>query len=195
MNAIPSIRSAGRGVWNACVALLLLMAAAGVPVPALADEPPDAARRVFPEGSRFVPVPLDLTRNQLREVRDRADVRVRTNRIQVWHVEGSEGERGWLIIDEVLGKHEFITYSVGIEDGRVTGIEILEYRESYGGEVQRPSWRQQFHGRQLADGNIRLGRGIDNIAGATLSARNVTDGVRKLLILVEYLEPPRASGR
>jgi hypothetical protein len=39
---------------------------------------------------------------------------------------------GWLMIDEVVGKHEMITYAVAISTkGSVLGIEVLEYVESY----------------------------------------------------------------
>jgi hypothetical protein len=38
---------------------------------------------------------------------------------------------GWFIVDEVVGKHEMITYAVGISpNGSILGIEILEYVES-----------------------------------------------------------------
>lgn len=183
----PSIRRGAPGV-----VLLAVLCAAGGAAPALADEPPDAARGLFPEGSRFVAVPLDLSRNERNLVRKRAGVRVRPNRIKAWTV---AGDGGWLFVDEVLGKHEFITYAVAIDSGGgVTGIEILVYRESYGGEVERASWRRQFHGRRVTDG-LRFGRDVDGISGATLSARNVTDGVRKLLFLREFLlDRQSASG-
>jgi len=42
----------------------------------------------------------------------------------------------------VIGKHELITYAVGIgSDGAVRGVEILDYRETRGGEVRDPRWR------------------------------------------------------
>jgi Na+-translocating ferredoxin:NAD+ oxidoreductase RnfG subunit len=88
---------------------------------------------------------------------------------------------GWVYLDEVIGKHEFITYALGIDAaGAVRGIEILDYRETKGGEVREAKWRAQFRGRTTAD-PLRLGREIQNISGATLSCRNLTDGVRRLL--------------
>ena len=64
---------------------------------------------------------------------------------------------------------------------------MLEYRETYGGEVQEESWRRQFDGKSLATDQFRLGKDVHGIAGATLSARNITDGVRKLLLVREFL--------
>jgi hypothetical protein len=90
---------------------------------------------------------------------------------------------GWFIVDEVLGKHELITYAVGLSaEGSVRGIEILEYRESHGGEVRDPRWRAQFVGKSASDPLV-LDRDIRNISGATLSCRHITDGVKRLLAL------------
>ena len=93
---------------------------------------------------------------------------------------------GWFIVDAVLGKHELITYALGLaRDGRVRGIEILEYRESHGGEVRNANWRAQFVGKTAAD-PLELDRDIANISGATLSCRHVTEGVKRLLKLYEH---------
>jgi len=92
---------------------------------------------------------------------------------------------GWFIVDEVLGKHELITYAVALDtQGRVRGIEVLEYRESHGGEIRDAKWRVQFLGKTAAD-PLQLDRDIRNISGATLSCRHVTDGVKRLLALYE----------
>jgi hypothetical protein len=105
----------------------------------------------------------------------------RGGRERVWRV--SQG--GWFIVDQVLGKHELITYALGIDaQGRARGIEILEYHESHGGEVRDAAWRAQFAGKSAAD-PLQLDRDIRNISGATLSCRHVTDGVKRLLKLYE----------
>jgi Na+-transporting NADH:ubiquinone oxidoreductase subunit NqrC len=64
-------------------------------------------------------------------------------------------------------------------------VEILEYRETYGGEVRRPDWRKQFKGKQLGE-PFKLGNDIMNLSGATLSSRSVTDGVKRLLALRDF---------
>jgi hypothetical protein len=92
---------------------------------------------------------------------------------------------GWLIIDEVVGKHEMITYAVGINpNGSILGIEILEYVESYGYEVVEAGWRKQFVGKTAHD-PIKLNRDIQNIGGATLSCKHLTDGVKRVLVLYD----------
>ena len=68
--------------------------------------------------------------------------------------------------------------------GRVRGIEVLDYRESHGGEIRDPQWRLQFAGKTARD-PLQLDRDIRNISGATLSCRHVTDGVKRILALYE----------
>jgi hypothetical protein len=87
----------------------------------------------------------------------------------------------FLVIDEVVGKHEMIRYAVGITNaGTIQGIEILEYRESYGYEVAAQQWRQQFIGKTAND-PLKLNRDIQNISGATLSSKHITDGVKRVM--------------
>jgi hypothetical protein len=97
---------------------------------------------------------------------------------RVWRT--SDG--GWFIVDQVVGKHEMITYALGIKpDGSVQGIEIMEYVESYGYEVAEASWRKQFEGKKAID-SLKLNTDIQNISGATLSCKHLTDGVKRLLV-------------
>lgn len=120
---------------------------------------------------------IELTKEQRRPIEDRSRVKVRDRTLRAWRAEG----RGWFIVDEVLGKHELITYAIGLSnDGRVLGLEIMEYRESYGHEVRDAAWRKQFVGKSAGDA-LKLDADIRNISGATLSARHIADGVRRLL--------------
>ncbi len=56
----------------------------------------------------------------------------------------------------------------------------MDYRESYGFEIRKPDWRQQFTGKRKGD-ELELDEDIRNVSRATLSCRHITDGVRRLL--------------
>lgn len=74
-----------------------------------------------------------------------------------------------------------ITYAVALTaKGAVKQVEILEYNESYGGQVRDAAWRQQFVGKTLSS-PVALNKDIKNISGATLSSKHVTDGVKRIL--------------
>jgi uncharacterized protein with FMN-binding domain len=92
---------------------------------------------------------------------------------------------GYVIVDRVVGKHEYITLAVGINpNGTVKQIEIMDYKESYGYEVREAQWRSQFVGKS-ASSPLQLNGDITNIGGATLSSRHVTDGVKRILQVYE----------
>jgi Na+-translocating ferredoxin:NAD+ oxidoreductase RnfG subunit len=94
--------------------------------------------------------------------------------------EGSVDE-GYALVRNVLGKDQPITFLVAIDTaGLLKDVDILVYREPYGGEVAYEAWRKQFRGKTAAD-SLVVGRNIRSISGATISANSVTLGVRASL--------------
>jgi hypothetical protein len=88
---------------------------------------------------------------------------------------------GFARVRDVRGKDQPITCLVALDSTlQLLDIDILVYRESYGGEVAYESWRKQFRGRGPAD-TLAVGRSIRGISGATISVNAVTAGVRATL--------------
>jgi Na+-translocating ferredoxin:NAD+ oxidoreductase RnfG subunit len=171
-------------------AFVLLPAALVAPATAYAAEyltVPQAQQLLFAEADRFVDAAVELSDDQRKAIEDKSGVRQRWKRQAVWRAEKAGQLLGWFIVDEVVGKHEFITYAAGLTpDGKVRGIEILAYRETHGYQVRNPEWRHHFEGKTLAD-PFKLEQDIPNIAGATLSCKNVTNGVKRLLALQQVV--------
>ena len=65
-------------------------------------------------------------------------------------------------------------------------MDIIKYREQYGGAVERRDWLDQFSGLSL-DSRIALDDPIDGITGATLSVKSVIKGVNRLLYFINNL--------
>ena len=157
----------------------LALAPAAIASPAFATTyltVPQAQAQMFP-GATLSADAHTLTDAQVAAIQRDSGVNVLSRTLHAWRA--STG--GWFIVDEVVGKHEFITIALALDaQGAVRDLEILDYRESYGYQVRDTGWRAQFvgahHGAPLA-----LGRQIRNISGASLSCRHVTDGVRRLL--------------
>jgi Na+-translocating ferredoxin:NAD+ oxidoreductase RnfG subunit len=100
---------------------------------------------------------------------------------RVWKAEAGGRVAGFFIFDRVVGKHLYIDYAVALTpSGAVHSIEILQYRESYGGEIRSPSWLAQFVGKTSGSA-LKINGDIRNIAGATLSSTHVTEGVKRVL--------------
>ena len=127
--------------------------------------------------------PVVLTEAQTEKMRAASSVRQTFRGERIWRApDGS-----WFIVDEVLGKHEMITYALVLNpDISVRQIEVLEYHESYGYEVAEASWRQQFVGKTPASA-IKLGNDIRNVSGATLSCKHLTDGVKRLMVMADMV--------
>ena len=92
---------------------------------------------------------------------------------------------GYALIDNEIGKTEPITFLTAITpQGTVKEVEILIYREAYGGAVHAKGFLNQYQGKTVQD-PLQLGKDIQNITGATLSSRAVTRGVKRAIALWE----------
>ena len=141
-----------------------------------------AQQQMFP-GETLAPAFVSLTDEQVRQIEARSGVDVRRREVKVWRA--SRG--GWFVVDDVVGKHEFISFALALTPaGAVRQIEVLDYREAYGGQVREAAWRAQFDGKTSAD-PLRLGQDIRNVSGATISCKNLTNGVRRLLAVYELV--------
>jgi Na+-translocating ferredoxin:NAD+ oxidoreductase RnfG subunit len=100
---------------------------------------------------------------------------------RVWKAEAGGHVAGLVVFDRVIGKHLYIDYVVALSPaGAVQRVEILEYRESYGGEIRSSSWLAQFVGKTSGSA-LKINGDVRNIAGATLSSTHVTEGVKRIL--------------
>lgn len=106
---------------------------------------------------------------------------VRFDTVEVVRVRRGGELLGFGRVLEVRGKEQPITVLVAVDSSaRLRDIDILAYREPYGGEVAYPAWRHQFRGKTAA-APLEVGRDIRGISGATISVNAVTQGVRRCL--------------
>jgi len=153
-----------------------------------------AQKALFPQADRFTEMVLALSPTQRERVAALAGPQPPHRSLRAWRALHGEELLGFLFIDEVIGKEDFITYAIAIDArGRLSAPEVLAYRESHGGEIRGEAWRRQFAGRQGLD-QVRVQTDIKNIAGATLSCEHVTEGVRWMMALWHVaLQPAPAA--
>lgn len=143
-----------------------------------------AAKLMFPEAEGFEPQALALDAGALQKL-EAAGIKPRSAQWQLQAARRAGKSLGWMVVDEVIGKFERITYAVALNlDGSVRQVEVLSYRESHGHEIRLPAWRKQFVGKTAAN-PIRVGDDIANISGATLSCTHVTEGVRRIVAVID----------
>jgi hypothetical protein len=150
--------------WTAPAALVMSVGSAAHAVQYLSLS--EAQRRAFPGATNFAVVQQD----------------------RIWRAETGGRAIGFFIFDRVIGKHLYIDYSVALDTGgRIRQIDILAYRESYGGEVRSPSWLAQFVGKSSAS-PLQVDNDIRNLSGATLSSHHVTEGVKRIMSIASRLK-------
>jgi len=141
----------------------------------------EQAQKILLPNKVLIKSPIIITDDLQGKMRSASSIRHPFQGERIWKT--TDG--AWLVIDEVVGKHEMITYAVALHpNGSISGVEILEYVESYGYEVAEPQWRKQFIGKTVND-PIKLNQDIQNIGGATLSCKHITDGVKRITVLYD----------
>jgi hypothetical protein len=161
--------------------LWLPVAAVSTPVLATTYLSVEQAQRLMFPGARLAEAPVALSDADAAAVARAAGTVVPHREFRVWRADGG----GFFVLDEVVGKHELITYAVALAaDGTVRQVEILAYREAYGYEIRNERWRRQFVG-QHPGAPLRIDREIQNISGATLSCTHLTEGVARILALYD----------
>lgn len=146
-----------------------------------------AQHAIFPDATRFADANLQLAPEQMRQVEKLAGLPARSVNWRVFAAYRGDALLGHMVLDDVIGKFELISYAVGVNpDASIKQVEILTYRESHGFEIKSPAWRRQFAGKTVQSGLV-VGEGIANISGATLSCNHVTDGVRRIAAIAQVM--------
>lgn len=146
-----------------------------------------AQKAIFPEAGEFRRQILTLTPEQRTKINAASKTGTPLPENTVWQAWAGGKPIGWFVIDEVYGKHEYITYALGIDtSGAIRRVEIMDYRETHGAQVGKAEWLSQFIGKKQ-DAKLKLNDDILNISGATLSCLHLADGVRRLLALHELV--------
>ena len=145
----------------------------------------EVQKALFPSATHFEPLQLSFDKNTISKIEDSSPTSTPIPS-KIWQVFEKDKAVGYVVIDKVLGRHEFITYAVSLNmNGVVEGLEIIEYLESYGHQVRNEKWRAQFTGKKQGD-LLKLTKDVQNISGATLSSKHITEGVRRIVALYEF---------
>jgi Na+-translocating ferredoxin:NAD+ oxidoreductase RnfG subunit len=170
-------------LWPAIGIVAAVAAPVSIVVAATYLTTEQAQKALFPAADSFAAVDLALTEGQRRAIADAAGPQAPHGELRAWAAKRGDSIIGHVFVDNVVGREDFITYGVGIgADGKLLPVEILDYRESHGGEIRDKRWLAQFAGRSDPE-QLRMRADIKNIAGATLSSEHVTAGVRRILAL------------
>jgi Na+-translocating ferredoxin:NAD+ oxidoreductase RnfG subunit len=136
------------------------------------------AERLFLSDLQFVEVPVSDNVTGLDELLHEGDL--------VHVIISGEGVLGYVISTYARGRYDNFDYSVIFsKDLSVLGLLVTTYRSSHGAAICSKGWLRQFkgyHGEEIA-----LGKDIDSISGATISASSLVADIRRCYKIMEKL--------
>lgn len=123
--------------------------------------------------------PHAVTQEIEKEIRKLRLPRFLTKKIHFFVKKGGE-KKDWqyALIDNVIGKHQPITYIAGFDtNGHITQVEIMIFREIRGWEVRERRFLKQLEHHSPDDKTTATTP--QHITGATISCEAITSAVRR----------------
>jgi len=85
---------------------------------------------------------------------------------------------GYLLLTRAMGRFDYFDYLLVYDpDLSVRGISITAYRSAHGGAICQKRWLSQFEA--YAGQDLTLGKEIDAVSGATISASAMVEDVKR----------------
>lgn len=125
----------------------------------------------------------EIRQNTIKQILGRPYQKTRIR----YHIKGTRSV--WVL--EEIGKEQYITAGIIVNDEGIEDMRILIFRETRGWEIRHTSFTDQFKSAKL-DKAYQLTQPIDNITGATLSVRAVKKLARMALFLHQYIRSHEA---
>lgn len=124
-----------------------------------------------------------LTGQQKKIVAEKAKIEWNAENDKDFHFYVSSS--GIAVLNTVKGKWGPIKFMMAFDNqGKIKDIIVLELTERRGRPVKDRRFLDQYIGKSSAD-PIKLNKDIKGIAGATISSRQMSDGVRKIVNIYE----------
>lgn len=179
----------GWGLRSRLTALAIALALVATPLAAAATvflSRTEAIETAFPAADRVEEQTYVLTEGQVRVIEERARTRLESKIVTVYTGHKDGAVMGHALIDVHVVRTQPEAFLVVISpDGQVRDVRMLAFYEPR--EYLPPErWFEQFRHERLTP-ELSTRRKIHSIAGATLSSRAVTGGVRRALALFEVL--------
>lgn len=154
-----------------------------------AGSPPDLNKRVRKEVDKLFDADTQSREIELKTGGQSPSALIREGD-RVYAIEHSEDLQAYVLSTSARGRYDYFDYSIIYAmDLNVMGVLVTTYRSSHGAGICSKSWLKQFRGYQGED--LRLGKEVDSISGATISATSMVEDMKRCSLLMEELQ---ASG-
>jgi len=144
----------------------------------------DAVKILLPEAQDVTEEVKSFTQEQKKTIAQAAEIKFdpELDKEYCFSIAKSDGKIiGYAVQDRVRGKFGVIKYMLALSpDGKVKDVVVLELKERRGRPVKDRRFLDQFLGKDIKN-PIKLNKDIKGIAGATISSRSMSNGVRKMV--------------
>jgi len=140
--------------------------------------PIDAMKQSYGTESKVSKKNMMLTSAQAKTIQKNAKVKLKSKIFRIFKARKKSGETlgyGILINRKVRSKNAVVLYIIS-KDSALKSIEIIAFNEPLE-YVPSKKWISQFENLPT-NRNLRVGKEIPTITGATMSARTITQGSR-----------------
>jgi len=146
----------------------------------------EALKLAFPKASSIERKTIFLTDEEIKAVQARAGAKVESSIVTYYLGRGPNGVEGYAFFETHTVRTMPETFMAVVNpDGTLRCVEMLAFYEPEDYAPPR-KWLGLFPRKRL-DEKLWVKRGIRNIAGATLTAQAITQGVRKILAIFELV--------
>ena len=187
--AIPAPLVGAERVWDSDLKRYLTDQEMNMATVYLQEE--ESIKIMFPKSERVRKDVLTLNREKKSHIEERIGWKFPEESFEVYIGESGTQIDGYAVVQNTIGKHKPMTYMVGVDnEGSVSNVELLVFRESRGSDVRKKRFNAQYEGKTVLD-PVRINKDITNITGATMSVRSMSAGIKRVLVLIDefYLKP------
>lgn len=107
---------------------------------------------------------------------------------KIYKINVEKTPTAYLVLSSARSKISEFDYMVVFDTKlAILKVKVLVYREEYGGEIGSNRWLKQFIGISDPE-KMKFGHDIQNISGATISARSITEDVKNVTQQIKDLK-------
>jgi hypothetical protein len=89
--------------------------------------------------------------------------------------------------DDARSEYEFFDYFILFDpNGKIASVKVFNYEATHGHEITVKGWLKQFYGYDRTK-NLRVGKEVDSISGATISVYGIVNDIRLKTMLLNYV--------
>jgi Na+-translocating ferredoxin:NAD+ oxidoreductase RnfG subunit len=126
---------------------------------------------------------MAMTVSALQEEKTKLDIE---NNLYI--IKGNTGTIGYIYVEQAPSMKNVFDYAVVLSpELEIVNTKVLIYREQHGRQIGAKRWLQQFFNMDSSSRPV-LGKDVDGITGATISATSMTNAVYDLLVDIDYLK-------